>query len=51
MFHMIWNMEREGILYNNSVCNVPYDMKYSLGNTTILTLDPDAMTFCSPKSI
>ena len=39
------NLGRGGLLYTNSVCNVPYDMNNSLGNTTIHTLDPDAMTF------
>ena len=29
------NMEREGILYNNSVCNVPYDMEYGEGRYII----------------
>ena len=33
----------------NSVCNVPYDMKHSLGNTTIHTLDLDAMIFVPSK--
>ena len=43
------NLGRECLLYNNSVCNVPYDMNNSLGNTTIHTLDRQAMTFVPPN--